>query len=106
MKNIIWCEVTCGCCGAAANSCGYYSPDRIKRLKAETKDWAEDENYRVLCPACVAKIRPQKSKEKTNQCYDEAIAATIASGKAEQILNSDKAQCLVSVFDIFKEEKE
>lgn len=105
MKNIIWCEVTCGCCGAAANSCGYYSPELIKNLKAETKDWMEDENYRVLCPVCVAKIRPDKSNAKTNCSYEDAIAMTIASGKADQILNSDKAQRLESAFDIFKEEK-
>ena len=40
-KNLIWCGVTCGKCGAAANGCGYYSPDRIKKLKANTKNWVE-----------------------------------------------------------------
>lgn len=52
MKNIIWCEVSCGRCRRIANSCGYYSPDTIRRLKVETKDWLEDVNYRVLCPVC------------------------------------------------------
>lgn len=52
MKNIIWCEVSCGRCGRIANSCGYYSPDTIRRLKEETKNWTEDMMYRVLCPVC------------------------------------------------------
>lgn len=56
-KNIIWCEVTCGRCGAVANACGYYSAELIKRLKAETKNWTEDDEYRVLCPKCRKKIR-------------------------------------------------
>lgn len=51
-KNIIFCEVTCGRCGRAANNCGYYTPELIKKLKSETKDWIEDLNYRVLCPDC------------------------------------------------------
>lgn len=51
-KNLIWCEVTCGRCGTAANNCGYYSPDLIKRLKQETKNWTEDLDYRILCPTC------------------------------------------------------
>lgn len=51
-KNIIWCEVTCSRCGRAANCCGYYTPDTIRRLKAETKGWTEDMVYRVLCPVC------------------------------------------------------
>lgn len=51
-KNIIWCEVTCGRCGRAANGCDYYSPDTIRRLKAETKGWTEDMVHRVLCPVC------------------------------------------------------
>ena len=106
MKNLIWCEVTCGCCGAAANSCGYYSPERIRNLKAETKNWVDDENYRVLCPACAAIVRAEKIKVKADKKYNDAIESTIASGKADQILNSDKAQRLASVFDIFAEEKE
>ena len=52
MKNIIWCEVTCGRCGRAANCRGYYTPDTIRRLKAETKGRTEDMVYRVLCPVC------------------------------------------------------
>lgn len=55
-NTIIWCEVTCGRCGAAANSCGYYSAELIKRLKAETKNWVEDNEYRVLCPECRKKL--------------------------------------------------
>lgn len=56
MGHIIWCEVTCGCCGALAAMSGYYSPERIKRLKETTKDWIEDEQYRVLCPECRRKL--------------------------------------------------
>jgi hypothetical protein len=52
MNKIIWCEVTCGRCGAVANNSGYYSPDLIKRLKVETKDWKHDDSYRVVCPTC------------------------------------------------------
>lgn len=60
MKNIIWCEVTCGRCGAAANGCGYYSPERIKKLKQNTKNWVEDENFRVLCPDCKEEAKTLK----------------------------------------------
>ena len=61
MKNIIWCEVSCGRCGAVALASGYYSPDRIKALKRETKCWVDDVNYRVLCPACVkTRTAPQE----------------------------------------------
>ncbi len=61
MKNIIFCEVTCGRCGRAANSCGYYSPERIKKLKLETKTWAEDLQYRVLCPECITAVNTERS---------------------------------------------
>lgn len=54
MKNLIWCEVKCLKCLAVANNSGWYSPDRIKKLKAETKDWVEDETYGTLCPMCKA----------------------------------------------------
>ena len=64
MKHVIWCEVTCGCCGAVANNSGYYSPERIKALKKETKNWSDDVNYRVLCPPCAAKL---KSKQEANR---------------------------------------
>lgn len=56
-KNLIWCEVTCGRCGAAANNCGYYSPDLIKRLKQETKNWEDDPDFRNLCPTCQCEIK-------------------------------------------------
>lgn len=56
-KNLIWCEVACGRCGAAANNCGYYSPDLIKRLKQETKNWTEDLRYRILCPKCERELK-------------------------------------------------
>lgn len=51
-KKIIWCEVTCGHCGGLASASGYDSPERIKKLKIETKEWVEDKDYRVLCPEC------------------------------------------------------
>lgn len=62
MKNIIFCEVTCGRCGAAANACGYYTPERIKKLKAETKNWIEDENYRILCPLCKVAVENERKQ--------------------------------------------
>lgn len=61
MKHIIWCEVSCGRCGAIAGASGYYSPDRIRALKRETQDWRDDEDYRVLCPACAATKRNTSS---------------------------------------------
>ena len=64
MKNIIWCEVKCLRCLAIANTSGWYSPDRIKKLKAETKDWVEDENYGTLCPQCVEELRLSKNHQK------------------------------------------
>lgn len=57
MKNLIWCEVTCGRCGKVANNCGYYSSELVKRLKMETKDWKEDIQYRILCPECYKEYR-------------------------------------------------
>lgn len=51
-KNIIWCEVICNHCGAMSSASGYYSPERIKKIKAATKDWIEDDQYGVLCPEC------------------------------------------------------
>ena len=51
-KNLIYCEVTCRHCGALAANSGYYSPERIKKLKTETKNWIEDEQYGILCPEC------------------------------------------------------
>lgn len=55
-RKIIWCEVTCGRCGDLASGSGYYSPDLIKKLKTQTKDWVEDDEYRVLCPECAKQI--------------------------------------------------
>ena len=54
MKRVlIWCEATCRKCGRVANASGYYSPERIKKLKEETKSWeANDEDYGILCPDC------------------------------------------------------
>ena len=48
----IWCDVTCMYCGVIAKSSGYYSPERIKALKQETKDWKTDENGSAICPNC------------------------------------------------------
>ena len=57
MKNLIWCEVKCLRCGAVASMSGWYSPERIKKLKQETKDWADDEDYSILCPTCKESIK-------------------------------------------------
>lgn len=51
-KNIIFCEVTCSQCGSLASKSGYYSPQLIKALKEETKDWIDDKEYGILCPEC------------------------------------------------------
>lgn len=51
-KNIIFCEVTCSQCGVLASKSGYYSPERIKVLKEETKDWIDDKEYGILCTEC------------------------------------------------------
>lgn len=61
MKNLIWCEVKCLRCLAVANHSGWYSPETIKKLKIETKDWAEDEDYLIVCPDC------KKELEETNR---------------------------------------
>ena len=37
MRNLIWCEVKCLRCGRVAKLSGWYSPERIKQLKQETK---------------------------------------------------------------------
>ena len=57
MKNLIWCEVKCLRCGRVANPSGWSSPQRIKKLKQETRDWVEDENYSILCPTCKESIK-------------------------------------------------
>ena len=52
-RMLIWCEVTCRKCGAVAPASGWYSPERIKKLKEQTKNWdADDAEYGVLCPDC------------------------------------------------------
>ena len=58
-KDKIWCEVACACCGSIASASGYYSPERIKKLKLETKDWGVNVGiYNIICPTCL--------KEETN----------------------------------------
>lgn len=52
MKNLIWCEVTCRRCKEVAKHSGWYSPDTVRKLKKETKNWHEDSIYGVLCPDC------------------------------------------------------
>lgn len=79
-RMLIWCEVTCRRCGRVANASGYYSPDRIKRLKTETKNWeANDENYGILCPNCkdeietIKKVKINKSKPHHCECCGDYI---------------------------------
>lgn len=60
MKNLIWCEVTCGRCKEVAERSGWYSPLRIKLLKKDTKNWHEDEDYGVLCPDCWKHVTYEK----------------------------------------------
>lgn len=63
MKNLIWCEVKCLRCLTIAYYSGWYSPDRIKKLKAETKNWVEDEDYGILCPSCAEEKRAKSNNE-------------------------------------------
>lgn len=51
-KSLIYCEVTCRKCGDMALKSGNYSPERIKALQEETKNWTRDAIYEVLCPKC------------------------------------------------------
>lgn len=48
----IWCDVTCTYCGAVAKSSGYYSPERIKALKQEVKNWKVNDGEEAVCPNC------------------------------------------------------
>ena len=57
MKNLIWCEVKCLRCRKVANYSGWYSPERIKKLKLETKDWKEDPDYSIVCPDCYKEMK-------------------------------------------------
>ena len=66
MKNLIWCEVKCLKCSCVASASGWYSPERIKKLKQQTKDWQEDANYGILCPSCIEE-RKQLNKYKWEQ---------------------------------------
>lgn len=59
-KNLIWTEVKCLRCCCVANHSGWYSPERIKKLKLETKNWKEDEDYGVLCPDCYEHVTREK----------------------------------------------
>jgi hypothetical protein len=56
-KNLIWCEVKCLRCGRVASLSGWYSPERIKKLKAQTKDWQEHEDYSIICPDCASELK-------------------------------------------------
>ena len=66
-NKLIWCEVSCGRCGAAANNCGYYSPELIKRLKAETTTWVHDDTYRVLCPNCKIAVECERTAQAAHE---------------------------------------
>lgn len=55
-KALIWCEVICCHCGGMAISSDFYSPETIRKLKAETKDWIRTE-VGNLCPECQAKLK-------------------------------------------------
>lgn len=56
-RKIIWCEVTCSRCNAMSTASGYYSPERIKRLKEATKDWGMTNEDDVVCPECKKKFK-------------------------------------------------
>lgn len=59
-RNLIWCEIKCLRCLSVANNSGWYSPDRIKKLKLETKNWHEDMDYGVLCPDCYEHVNNER----------------------------------------------
>ena len=59
-KNLIWCEVKCLRCGRVANTSGWYSPETIKKLKLETKNWAEDEDYSTVCSDCKIELKIER----------------------------------------------
>ena len=59
-KNLIWCEVKCLRCGRVANNSSWYSPDTIKKLKLETKNWAEDEDYSIVCSDCKLELKIER----------------------------------------------
>mgnify|MGYP003307575473 CR=1 FL=1 len=59
-RNLIWGEVSCRKCVTVANFSGWYSPERIKKLKLETKSWGEDDDYGVLCPDCYEDVKREK----------------------------------------------
>ena len=48
----IWCDITCFYCGHVASQSGYYSPERIKLLKQEAKQWSTDHGGNPVCPYC------------------------------------------------------
>lgn len=61
-KNLIWCEVKCLRCCKVANASGWYNPERIKKLKLETKNWKEDPDYSIVCPDCAKFISIDRDK--------------------------------------------
>ena len=61
-RNLIYCAVTCRRCNGVSSASGYYSPERIKKLKVVTKDWVEDEDFGILCPECQAELKAMKSQ--------------------------------------------
>ena len=59
-KKLIWCEVSCRRCRAVAHFSGWYSPERIKKLKQETRSWKEDDDYGILCPDCFEHVTRER----------------------------------------------
>lgn len=55
----IWCEVTCGSCGALDCCSTYYkNASTISKLKEKTKDWVYDKDLGInLCPSCQKELR-------------------------------------------------
>lgn len=73
-KNLIWCEVKCLRCGRVANTSGWYSPDTIKRLKLETKNWAEDKDYSIICPRCKESLNIIRRFIKKREVIEDGIS--------------------------------
>jgi len=58
LNKFIYCEIVCNNCGGISANSGYYSPERIKKLKEEIKSgmWIYSGNN-IYCKECYEKIK-------------------------------------------------
>ena len=52
----VWCEITCGCCGALLAGSGYDVDKRKLKSTAKKLGWKWTEDYSNTCPYCLKKI--------------------------------------------------